>query len=261
MLANITAKATTLFNQNAALILTSTGVVGTVGTGLVTARATFKASDVLRDAQALPEGDEVGDVEREAVELTTFQKVGAVWPLYLPPVGIAGLTIASIIGANRVSAKQVAALAAAYSITEHQLEEYKEKALEKLGVVREKKLRDEISQDRVRNNPSKEVIIVANGDVLFYDMLTGRYFQSTVEKVKKAETKIHGEIYNYMYCSLSIFFDELGLPPTDFSDLVGWNSETSPTIDLSTTVTPDDRPCMTVSLNPMPKPDYEYKPY
>ena len=63
-----------------------------------------------------------------------------------------------------------------------------------------KKIRDEIAQDRVNANPpnSREVLIAGTGEVLFFDMLTGRYFQSTMEDIKRAENKV-----NYRVDSIS----------------------------------------------------------
>jgi hypothetical protein len=255
LIADLSTKLQALLNENASAILTATGVVGTVGTAVLTGRATFRAAEILSDQEFNAPLD-------DGKETTKMQKVAAVWPLYLPPIGVGGGTIAAIIMANRISAKRAAALAAAYSITEGQFKEYKDKALETLGVNKEKKLRDEVAAQKVKDNPpNKEVIIVANGDVLFYDTITGRYFESTVEKVNKAINHVLSEIYNYNASSLSVFFEDLGLPATDYTDNVGWNNETMPEVDFSTTTTPDDRPCMTVSLHPMPKPDYEFRPY
>jgi len=257
LIADLSTKVQTLLNQNASAILTATGVVGTVGTAVLTGRATFKAAEIIQRETEKRQDDPESD--RFAVQ--RMEVVQMVWPLYLPPIALGGGTIAAIIMANRISAKRAAALAAAYSISERQFTEYKDKALEKLGVAKESKLRDEIAQERVTNNPNREVIIIGSGDVLFYDMLTGRYFESSAEKVNKALAKVHSSIYNYMHCSLTEFFDELGLPPTDYTEMVGWNSETVPKVEFSTTVTPDERPCMTMALFPQPKPDYDYRPY
>jgi len=258
LIADLVTKGQALVNQNASAILTATGVVGTVGTAVLTGRAAFKAAEVVQRETE----ERQDDKESERFAVQRKEVVAMTWPLFIPPVVVGGGTVAAIVMANRISAKRAAALAAAYAVTESQFEEYKNKALEKLGVNKEKALREEVAADKVRKNPpNKEVIIVANGDVLFMDTLTGRYFESTVEKVNKALSHVLSEIYNYNASSLSVFFEDLGLPATDYTDNVGWNAETMPELDLSTTMTPDDRPCMTVGLHPMPKPDYEFKPY
>lgn len=254
MIAELQKKAQQFLTENTSAILTAGGVAGTIGTAILTGRATFKASKILyaKELEVIAENED-RDITSE---LDNKTKILLGWPYFIPPVCLGTATVASIIMANRLSAKKAAALAAAYGISERSFQEYKEKTLEKLGVTKEQKLRDEIAQDEVNKNPSHEVIIVGGGEVLCYDMLTGRYFQSSVEKIKKAESMIHSELYNHMYASLSSFFDNIGLPPTDYTEEVGWNTDGIPEVSFSTTMTPDDRPCIAISFNNVPKPDY-----
>lgn len=254
MIADLPAKAKFLLTENSSAILTAAGVVGTVGTAVLTGRASFKAASVIADKKA----KEVKEAEVLGTEAEFTKKDAAftAFPLFIPPVVVGAGTIAAIVMANRISAKKAAALAAAYGIADSQLDEYKQKVLEKFGANKEQEIVDEVAQDRVNKNENHQVIIVGSGDVLCYDALTGRYFQSSVEKVTKAMAQIHSEIYNHMYVSLSTFFDELGLPPTDLTEEVGWNSSEIPEVKFSTTRTPDDRPCLVLQFTARPKPDY-----
>jgi hypothetical protein len=252
-------KAGQFLTDNASSILTAVGVAGTVATGVLTAKATFKAAELIQEIETLRDDhrNENG-LDDENYPMTKTEKVKLVWPQYIPPVLVATATIGSIVAANMMSAKRAAALAAAYGLSERNLREYKDKVTEKLGVGKEKALRDEIAQDRVTENPPKEVIIITNGDVLCYDMLTGRYFQSTVENIKKAENRINQELFNHQYASLSMFYEEIGLQPTNFTDEVGWNTFQTGALEVrfSTTTSPDDRPCIAIDFNNPPKPDY-----
>jgi Family of unknown function (DUF6353) len=260
MLGELQGKAVQLVTQNASAILTGVGVAGTVGTAVLTGRAAFRASETLQVAQAdlfektkKPTND---GAAHEGEMLTTKDKTLATWHLYLPAAGLGGLTIASIIFSNRISAKRAAALAAAYGVSERNFKEYREKTLEKLGINKEQKLRDEVAQEQVSKNPNHQVIMVGDGEVLCYDPMTGRYFKSTVEKLSRAMAQVHSEIYKYMFCSFTHFCDEVGLPPTDLSDQVGWNDKDIPEIHWSATTTSDDRPCLSIDFSPQPKPDY-----
>lgn len=242
MVAELQQKMQHLLTENASTILSAAGVVGTVGTAILTGRAGFKAAQLIQEENSRREtyeGNSVifDDVERKEAVLLT-------WPLFIAPVGMGTATIASIVLANRISVRKAAALAAAYGLSERSFQEYKEKALEKLGVNKEQKLRDEIAQDQVSKDTNHQVIMVGDGDVLFYDQLTGRYFKSTVEKVKKAEAEMCGEIYKHMSVSFSQFCHEIGLDPTEYTEMVGWNMEQIPEVEFSTTITSDDRPCM-----------------
>lgn len=238
--------------NNSTTLLTSVGVTGTVTTAVLTGRASFKAAHILREKET-----DILLGSRPTRELDLREKVSLVWPHYIPAVGVGSATIAAIIMANRLSAKEAAALAAAYGISERAFQEYKEKVVEKLGEGKETKIRDEIAQDRINAHPvnTREVIIAGTGEVLCFDLLSGRYFQSSVEEIKKAENKVNYAIVNHMYASLSEFYDEVGLPPNQMSDTLGWNINTPLEVKFSTVMSIDDRPCVAIDLTP-PIPNY-----
>jgi hypothetical protein len=198
------------------------------------------------------------DYEARKVELPTTRKVRLVWKFYIPPVGAGAATISAIILANKISSKRIAALGVAAGISERALQEYKDKIVEKMGVRPSTDIRDEIAQDRVDNNPpnNREVIITGNGDVLCYDMLTGRYFYSSAEAIKRAENQINFEILNHMYASLTEFYDKVGLPPTTYTDTVGWSGDKPVNVLITTTMSPDRRPCLAIDFEREPTPEY-----
>lgn len=235
--------------DNSTAILSSVGVVGTVTTAVLTGRASYKAAHVARD---------LAEQDISAGPITKQEIAKEVWPLFIPAVGVGGVTIASIIFAHRVSAKEAAAMAAAYGLSEKALEEYKEKVVEKLGQNKETDIRDSIAQDRVNANPptTSQLILAGSGKVLCHDVLTGRYFESSVEEIKRAENAVNADIVNCSYASLSQFYDEVGLPPTPYSDQVGWNLDNKCEVQFSTVMAPDDRPCISVDFAGWPKPDY-----
>jgi hypothetical protein len=236
-------RAETFVSDNASGILTGVGVVGTVATAVLAGRATLKASEVIAKEEVRYDMDHDG-----LGEFDTKARVLAVWPLYLPPVAMGGITITSIVMANRMSAKRAAALAAAYGLSESRFQEYRTK-------VEERAVRDEIAQDHVTNNPpGKEVVVITGGEVLCLDLLSGRYFHSTVEQIKRCENWINHKLFEEQYVSLSEFYDELGLEGTTLSDHVGWNQVgTGPVeIKISTAKTPNEQPCITFDFNVAP---------
>jgi hypothetical protein len=101
------------------------------------------------------------------------------------------------------------------------------------------------------------VILAGTGEVLCYDMTTGRYFMSTVEEIKRAENKINHDLIHYMSASLSEFYDEIGLPPTSFSDSVGWNANNHIEVQFSTVMSTDQRPCIAIDFLKPPITNYE----
>lgn len=257
-LTQIVDRAKFLVTDNSTTILTAVGVVGTVGTAVLTGRASFKAAQIIEAERSDREKD-LKFPETHVTELSKTEKTKLVWVQYLPPVATGVITVTSIILAHRISSKKIAALTIATAVSERALTEYKEKVIEKLGARQDEKIRDEIAQDRVNKYPpaSNEVILVGDGQVLFYDMLTGRYFRSTMEDVKRAENKVNYEIINFMSCSLSHFYDEIGLPPTHYTDTVGWNMNNHMEVKFSTVMSEDQRPCIAIDFSRQPLPDYD----
>lgn len=251
-------KAKFLVADNSPTILSAVGVVGTVSTAVLTGRATFKAAELI--AREQEDLEHHSALENGAVwqEPSLPRKVQLVWRLYIPPAGVMVTTITCIIVANKIASKKIAALALAGGISERALQEYKSKVIDKLGERQDTKIRDEIAQNRVDNQPvnSREVILAGTGEVLCYDMLTGRYFQSTMEEIKRAENKINHELNNHMNASLSEFYDEIGLPPTPYTDSVGWNANNIVKLQFSAVLSSDDRPCMAIYFEHPPISDY-----
>jgi hypothetical protein len=244
-----------LLNENSRTILTGVAVGGTITTAYLSGRASFKAAEIIQKAELDPEVNGKDDEEFiPGLDLTRFNKVKLVWRLYIPPAALCLTTVTCIVVANKIASKKIAALAIASGISERALQEYKEKVIEKLGERQDTKIRDEIAQDRVSKHPvdSREIILAGTGEVLCYDLTTGRYFQSTVEEIKRAENKINHTLNNFISASLSEFYDEIGLPPTSFSDSVGWNLNNHIEVVISAVMSTDNRPCIAIDFTNPP---------
>lgn len=267
-----------LLNENSPTILSSIAVVGTVATAALTGRATFRAADMIAEEErkmAAKKAEEVAkqwatsdekltedDVKAPFDEkLTRTRKAKLVWKAYIPPATTCAVTITCIVMAHRITSSKIAALTVASAISERSLQEYKRKVFDRIGEREEQKVRDDIAQERVTKHPpnNREVIIAGAGEVLCLDLHSGRYFQSTVEEIKRAENKVNHELLNFMHVSLSEFYDELGLPPTSYSDHVGWNANDRVEVKISATMTPDQRPCMAVDFAHHPYSNYHSK--
>lgn len=229
--------------NNSPAILTGVGVTGVIGTAILTGRATVKATDMIREVQ----------YRTEVFELPTKEKIALVWKVYIPPVGAAVLTIAAIVCSNRTLDKRAAAVAAAYAISERSWQEYKDKIVEKLGPKKEQAARDEQAQDEVnRRPPSMQTVILGEGDSLCMDRWSGRYFRSTMEKVKTAMVDINYKIYREDWASLTSFYDLLDLEPTQESDNIGWNKDHPLELEFSFAGDPEQRPVMCFKFRAIP---------
>lgn len=249
-----------LLNENSSTIFTGLAIVGTTATAYLTAKATFKAADLIAEEKSLV--DHLIEENVPPTKLSKMEQTSLVWKMYIPPAAAGVFTIGCIITANRITSKKIAALVAAAGVSERALTEYKEKVIEKLGPKQDQRLQDEIAQDRVTANPlGSQVLVAGTGEVLCYDMTTGRYFQSTMEEIKTAENKVNYELIHYNSCSLSFFYEEIGLPPTPYTDSVGWNMGNHMEVKFSTVLAENNKPCLAIDFSRPPISDYDKNPY
>jgi Family of unknown function (DUF6353) len=244
-----------LIQENSTTVLTGVGVVGVVATAVLTGRSSFKAATIIRETE------ELRNAHDEIEPLNGVDVVRLVWKVYIPPVLVGAGTIASVIAANRLASRKIAALVVASGISERALKEYKERVVEKFGEGEDRKIHEEIAQNRIDHDVINKEVIIVGGEVLCYDMLTGRYFQSSHEAIMRAENLINRELVNFCAASMSEFFDELGVPATTFTDTHGWDVNNHVEVQITATKTPDNRPCLAIDFHPAPVYDYNRHRY
>lgn len=231
-------------------ILTALGITGMIGTTVLAVKATPKALDLIENKKE----------ELDKDKLTVVETVKATWKCYAPAAVTCVTSAACLIGASSVHTKRNAALATAYKLSESALIEYRDKVVKTIGEKKEQSVRDAIAKDHVEKNPitNNEVIITDRGYTLCYDELSGRYFYSDIEKIKKAANELNRQMLNDMYVSLNELYYELGLEGTKLGEQMGWNVDRG-LIDLkfSATVSADDRPCIVLDYRVPPMYDYQ----
>lgn len=206
--------------KNAPSIMTAIAVGGLVTTSLSAIRASFVAKDILEE-----ERSERYRLYKSHAEPISFKDaVLLVWPEYLP-TAISGMTtIFCILGANSIHLKRNAAMAGLYTVAVEGLREYQEKVVEIVGKKRHEDVMEEIAQDHLRNDPVEDkLVIFSGGDCLFYDDLTGRYFMSSVEKVKSAVNDFNFDLLDEMFKPVNDFYDLLGLDEVEGGRQTGFN--------------------------------------
>lgn len=251
-LPSILKRVSKLTADNTPTILSALAITGTLTTAYLTGKATFKAAEIIADEA---EKRLLYELEENRT-FSTKDKIKLVWPQYIPAAGMAVTTVGCIVFANTINTKRLAAVAAAYSISEKRFTEYKDKVLEKMGMNKERAARDELAQERVNANPpsNNPTIIMGGGDVLFMDSMSGRYFMSDMETIRKAMNDINQRMMHEMYASLSEFYSEIGLANTKFSDEVGWTVENPLDLHFSTTLADNNRPCIVIDFHTSPSP-------
>ena len=234
-------------------ILTGIGIAGMVTSTVLAVKATPKALVLLEEARTNEDGT-LGD------KLTIVETVKVAWKPYVPAIAVGIASISCIIGASRVNYKRNAALATAYALSERTLINYRDKVIETLGEKKEKEIRDKISQDEIDKKPisSSQVIITPKGNTLFMDSITGRYFRSDLDSIKKAVIELNMEISHQNYISLNEFYSNIGLDRISNGDNLGWNIDNGYVeIDYSTCLADNDEPCIVIDYISQPKYDFD----
>lgn len=86
------------------------------------------------------------------------------------------------------------------------------------------------------------------------DSISGRYFKSDIDIIKKVVNELNNEMLNYNYVSLSDFYNKLGLDHTKNSDNLGWNIDNGLIeIEFSACIASNDEPCIVLNYTIDPK--------
>lgn len=230
---NIVTKAT----EKSPEILVGMGLAGMLTSTVLAVKATPKALDILA---------------QEDEDLTNLEKVKKTWKCYIPATIGYCTSAACIIAATSTHNKRNAMLAGAYKLSESALLEYRNKVVEVVGEEKEKEIRDSIAKDRVEDRPV--ITCLGKDDYLCYDMLSGRYFKSDIDKIQKAVNDMNYKLLNDNILSLNEFYYELGMKGTDIGYEQGWDiSKGMIEVSFSSIISENDEPCIVMYFDNPPQ--------
>lgn len=230
-------------------ILTGIGIAGMITTTIMAVRATPKALMLIEEKKE----------ELETEELTAKETVIAAWTCYVPAAVTGTVSIFCLIGASSVNMRRRAALATAYTLSESALKEYQEKVVETIGEKKEQSIRDAVAKDKIDKKPASncEVFITEKGNTLCFDAVSGRYFKSDIDKIKKAENELNRRMRDEMYISLNDFYYEIGLDGISIGDELGWNIDKGYiNLQFSSQLDDNGTPCLVLGYLVEPRYDY-----
>nr|DAI86304.1 MAG TPA: hypothetical protein [Caudoviricetes sp.] len=198
--------------------------------------------------------------ELETEKLPVTDVIKTTWKCYIPAAITCGASIACLVGASSVNFKRNAALATAYKLSETAIAEYRDAVVETIGEKKERDIRDKVAEKRVKKNPvtKSDVIVTGNGTTLCFDSISGRYFQSSMQKIESAKNKINERMLCDNYVSLNDLYDELGMECTKIGEDLGWNIFGDGLLDISfsSQLTDDGTPCLVMDYSVEPRYNY-----
>lgn len=246
-------------------ILTGVGIAGMITTTILAVKATPKALQLIEAEEkerlcTIAGLDYDGDVCVGEEKLGPIDVVKVAWKPYIPAAVTGVMSVACLIGASSANLKRNAALATAYKLTETAFTEYKEKVVETIGEKKEQVVRDKVDKERIEKNPvsSNSVIITDKGNTLCYDAISGRYFKSDIDLMKRALAMINRRMLSNEYVSLNEFYDEIGLDHIPLGNELGWRIDHG-YIDpsFSSHIADDGTPCIVLGYTVAPEHDYD----
>ena len=261
--------------QHSPEILTGIGITGMISTTIMAVRATPKALTLLDDEIKYRIVNNNADDE-ENIEglikvaddkygeyghyrLPTKDVIKTTWLCYIPAAITGTISTICLIGASSINFRRNAALATAYAISETALKEYQEKVIETIGEKKECEIHDSLVKDKIEKKQANqnEIIITGKGGTLCCDLLTGRYFESNIDEIKKIVNELNHQLLTEMYISLNDFYYELGLDTVKLGDVLGWNIDNG-LIDIhfSSQLANGEKPCLVLDYRVAPQYDY-----
>ena len=180
-------------------------------------------------------------------------------PFDIPSLLTGMASISCIVGAGRINSKRNAALATAYSISEKALLKYRDKVIETIGEKKEKEIRNKVAQEEVNDNPvsKSHIIVTSKGNTLCMDTISGRYFKSDIDTIKKIVNELNRDMMYQNYISLDEFYSKIGLPSIKNGSHLGWNIDNGfIEIDFGAALTEEGEPCLVLDFERGPEYDF-----
>ena len=244
--------------DNSPLILSGAACIGVLGTIVLGVRAGKKICKKEEKVASIIEEKKTAGTEVTKKE-SRIMYVKAQFPEIIPVLAVGTLSIVCTIASYKISAKRIAALTTAYTLTSKAFDEYK-KATQKILGDKEKEIEREKQRKQMEDNPppkgfeedklekvgqtKKTADDIYQTIPCWYDEVTNQYFKASEAQIEKAFGNVKNKLRcgTYDFVSLNDFYRDLDNMGCDVKtkikvgDDVGWNSDqfpNGPLYDLS----------------------------
>lgn len=200
--------------MNKKVLLSAASCIGVVSTGYLTYKAT-RAADLKLDKEG-------------ALREDWKYRFGKTWGYFIPAILGGGGTIASVLLTQKITSKEIAAIGASAAMSTEMLRRYENKTRELLGDDQLHDIQRAIAEDEKRGITrciappigANSMFVNVNdkgeeGDDLFFDIFTKKWFRSSKEAVRIAEYHLNRNFILGAGASLENFYDFLGYKLTD----------------------------------------------
>ena len=238
------------FAKRSPEILTGAGITCMIFATVSAVKATPKAMVLLKKKKR----------ELKTEKIPVVEVVKTTGKCFIKPAVSTVIGVGCIVGSCVIQDKRNAALMIGSACLESTFKSYQDKVIENIGEKKEQTIREAVAKETIDKVPVKEsdIVVTGKGDVLCYDKLSGRYFKSDMETIRKAENALNRRMRDENCISLNEFYLEIGLREIGIGDLLVWTIDSGYIeIDPSTQLTEDERPCIVLNYRNMPKYYYD----
>ena len=116
-----------------------------------------------------------------------------------------------------------------------------------------------MDKGRIEKKPvsNSQVFISKKGNTLCFDPISGRYFKSDIDHIKRSVNELNRRMLTEMYISLNELYDELDINHIEIGDDLGWNIDRGLIdIDFSSQIADDGTPCIVLDFSIEPRYDF-----
>lgn len=205
-------KLTSLLKKNSRVILTMVSVVGVVATAVTAAKATPKALELVKKKE-----------EEKRAELDIVEKVKTMAPEYLCSALFGSVTVASILCANKIDGKAIAALTASGTAVRGYLKKYRDEVVKMFGTEVDEELNDKVCKKYADYHITDSDI--PDKKLIFVEPITGQRFERYEREVIDAEYHLNRNYTLRGGACVNEFLEFLGIEPAVRGDNFGWSME------------------------------------
>lgn len=190
-----------------------------------------------------------------ADDLTLIDKFKLTWRCYIPTATAVLIGGACIVGAHKTHLKRQAALASLLGASQEAFREYRNQVARKLGDRKAQQVEDEMNEELIRENPpiQSRIVQTGHGATLFRDMITGVYFFSDIEKVKRAFHNAQVKLERKGHVCLNEVLTGFGLEPVELGDIVAWGRDEAIQWRFSACTDEEYATCLVIQYENLPR--------
>lgn len=204
-----------LASQHLPVILGAVGTVMTVGAVVSAVDTVPKVPEKIQEKK-----------NEEGRDLTLVEKGAVVAKTCHTPLALTVGSVACNWAAIGISAKRISALSALYLLEKSKSDEFKEATKKIVKTSDWEKIKTAESEAALEKHPFNEIKVQGdpNGEFLWFDDFTGRYFRASIAQISQAFATYNTKLYSREWMCLNDLFELFPkYEPSDVGNYLGYD--------------------------------------